>query len=373
MRRKAFILTEILTGMTLQTIFALTLFGAFYMLLTFSTSTHQILAAHDEGQLVISYVDARIRNVGLGLFRCESIDGVVRAFDAKNNFWVGTADNIEANLPLKLLPLALIKREYSGEDMSEYEDDISYDEDTGIYEGNIITMLYAHKDYKNNHLIVTTNNMEAASVDKRPSSSTSSTNVFTLIQGREKGLQDYMNSNFSTNDSASNIAIYAATESTGLPLRLSYQTESDGKTAKAVRISAAMDFLVPKVKIYPMSELLNIECVKLFCAESIGGRSFKTSTLGYDGYNPVWNNPLPHTKGILEIYGKLETKPEVPIFTLKVLVSEGELKNGEESNCPQDWPSGYWRSAFKAHKLHVSQASWKLYNLAPLDLTYHED
>ena len=81
MKRKAFILTELLTGMALQSMFTLTLLGAFYLLLSFSTSTQQILAAHDEGQVVISYIDTRIRNAGIGMWDCGNPAGVAKAFN----------------------------------------------------------------------------------------------------------------------------------------------------------------------------------------------------------------------------------------------------------------------------------------------------
>ena len=70
MKRKAFILTEILTGMILQVGFAVVLCSAFYMILNFSSNAQQGFAANDKGQMVIAYFDSRIRNAGLGLWGC---------------------------------------------------------------------------------------------------------------------------------------------------------------------------------------------------------------------------------------------------------------------------------------------------------------
>ena len=121
---------------------------------------------------------------------------------------------------------------------------------------------------------------------------------------------------------------------------------------------------------YPMSELLNLECQKMYAYRdsTTGGRSFmfgdiNTSGSGWDTYY--------HTKGILELYMTLDTNANPPIFDLKVLVSEG--KSDEVTAKPNNWPAAYWYTGqkgepddFTKYKVHVSQASWKLYNLAPL-------
>ena len=121
---------------------------------------------------------------------------------------------------------------------------------------------------------------------------------------------------------------------------------------------------------YPMSELLNLECQKMYAYRdsTTGGRSFmfgdiNTSGSGWDTYY--------HTKGILELYMTLDTNANPPIFDLKVLVSEG--KSNEITERPSNWPAAYWYTGqngepddFTKYKVHVSQASWKLYNLAPL-------
>ena len=112
-----------------------------------------------------------------------------------------------------------------------------------------------------------------------------------------------------------------------------------------------------------MSELLNLECERMYVGMSTGEHSFMIETISED----KWNSPTPHTKGILEIYMELNTNPDVPIFDLKVLVSEG--RSDSPTPKPQDWPDEYWDydndHMFSEHKVHVSRASWRLYNLVP--------
>ena len=145
-------------------------------------------------------------------------------------------------------------------------------------------------------------------------------------------------------------------ESSGKPVFLTTRNSVD---AKSLRISAPKNSGY-SVNIYPMSELLNLECERLFCDMSTGENSLMIQRLGDNG---TWNNKTPHTKGILDIYMELDTRPDVPVFDLRVLVSEG--KSDGNTPKPADWP-GRWEDEFEKHKLHVSRASWKLYNLAEL-------
>ena len=324
MKKKAFILTEILTGLALQSLFVLTLFGAFYMLLSFSTSTQQILAAHDEGQNVISYIDNRIRNAGIGMWACETPQKIAKAFLKIKQ--------------IKSLPLPVAITTTATRDMNT---SVSKD---GIYKGNVLTLLYAHKDRGTSGMIAYNDTMTTDTIDTVTNSP--SKNNFWLLGGT-------ISSNFNIGK-YEDIRSYAVIESTGVPVFLS------SKKSRDILIAApAEDF--NGAEIHPMSELLNLECERLYTGQSSGEDSLMIRSLGDDG---TWNAHTPHTKGILEIYMELDTNPDVPVLDLRVLVSEG--KSDGKTPQPEDWPDDYWKPEFSEHKLHVSRATWKLYNLAPL-------
>lgn len=351
MKRKAFILTEILTGMMLQTLFALTLCGAFYLILTFSTSTQQILAARDEGQMVISFIDNRIRNAGVGLHECGSPAGVAAAFYIPTNMTI-LKDGYGNALPL---PVAITSKIGSGKEVIS--------KDGGIYGGNILVLLHAHRDLNTEEAVV-------LGPDDSPDlpvevDSASSPKTFKFLHD---GINPNFNFSFMGSSPYGNINSWAVTEASGVPIRIS---NSNSNNTKKILAEQSFYICAPYMPatMYPMSELLNLECQKMYAYRdsTTGGRSFmfgdiNTSGRGWDTYY--------HTKGILELYMTLDTNANPPIFDLKVLVSEGKNSSSEITERPSNWPAAYWQDGFAQHRIHVSQASWKLYNLAPL---YHHD
>ena len=360
MKRKAFILTEILTGMLLQVMFAITLCGAFYLILTFSTSTQQILAAHDQGQMVISYIDNRIRNAGVGLHNCGTPAGVADAFkinDASDSNMEALRDGNKKPLPL---PVAITSKIGTGKEIISSDDK--------VYEGNILVLLHAHKDNKyqaetGEELIF----FSGATYPDPPITVNSTRQDFKFL-ANVKNSDTNFNFYWPTtgeDDRYRDIKYWAVAETSGVPFRVS-RTNTQNNTRK-FSINAPFT----PATIYPMSELLNLECQKLYVmgdAPDSGSRSFVFSSLYSSGTK--WETPLYHTKGILELYMTLDTKANPPIFDLKVLVSEGKNSSSEITERPSNWPAAYWQDGFAQHRVHVSQASWKLYNLAPL---YHHD
>ena len=350
MKRKAFILTEILTGMLLQTLFALTLCGAFYLILTFSTSTQQILAAHDQGQMVISYIDNRIRNAGVGLHNCGTPAGVAAAFNVEYNMTALVVDHKPLPLPIAITSQIADKEVISSDDK--------------VYEGNILVLLHAHKDNKyqetDEELIVL--GVHDTSPDLPTTLEMNSSQDFKFIADVNK-TQTNFNFSWPNTGKYKNIKSWAVMEASGVPVRVKLKdSETDLKNFQMIaRYTPAT--------IYPMTELLNLECQKLYVREDTpeNGRSFVFGNLESNGSS--WKEYY-HTKGILELYMTLDTKANPPIFDLKVLVSEGKNSSGEITERPSNWPAAYWKPEFAQHKVHVSQASWKLYNLAPL---YHHD
>lgn len=366
-RKRAFILTEVLTGMMLQAGFILTLCGAFYMLVSFSTSTQQILAAHDEGQMVISYIDNRIRSAGIGLWKCESPDIVSADFRAWENFRIKSGD-----LPVAITSTSItdpdvivMRRYYVSKDHKCYP----------IYKGNVLTLLYAHRDTNDdaNKLILQGHYEEAPDKELEINHSTSldERKLFRFIATTELKSNFFFGNKSTYGSLHKNINSWAVTEASGVPFRVSeYAKTGSAKSSYAFYIGAPY----ADVTIYPMSELLNLECENMYVdiSKSTSERSFMIRNLIYKGSQAQWTDGLPHAKNILEIFMTLDTSPAVPIFTLKVLVSEG-INQNENTQRPADWPEEYWyedtnngHEDFRKHRVHISQASWKLYNLTKL-------
>lgn len=336
MKRKAFILTEILIGMTLQAWFAVILCGAFYMILNFSTSFQQGFAAEDKGQIVIAYFDSRIRNAGLGMWGCNGSKDIRAAFSDIS----ALADDKTLCLPVAIVNSA------------DGKVNVSRDTSGRFYSGNMVTLLYAHKDPNDVRLILCTDKKQS-SIDVT-NSSLSSNNKFNLIDKGKKGSQSYSDSEFgkAKEGRTYNIKHYAVIERSGVPV----YTEA---ISPQVRLQASPS--KSPVTVYPMSELLNIECQKLYIKQDTNGYNFVFQELNSSG---KWDRPYYHTKDILELYMTLDTKPAVPIFELRVLVSEGLNEYGSTPK-PKDWPGRWKNTGFDQYKVHVSKAVWKLYNLIP--------
>ena len=353
MKRQGFILTEILTGMVLQVGFAIVLCSAFYMILNFSTNTQQGFTANDKGQMVISYFDSRIRNAGLGLWKCNSSQDIRIALQK-----IHALNNDSANKIL-CLPVAIVQS-------ADGKVNVSHDKTGRFYSGNVLTLLYAHKDtkeYQNNpvRLILITDKKQTpvTLVDM----DTSASNDFIIIDNNKNNIQSYLNSSLGKNTdentnrkSSSNIKRYTVMENVGVPVYTADNSEN--------KISLRAFTGTNQPTIYPMTEMLNLECQKLYTVKDDNGYNFKFRELTGYGY---WGSSYYHTKDILELYMTLDTRPNtpdrVPIFELRVLVSEGINELGTTAK-PKDWP-GRWTADFNTHKVHVSKAAWKLYNLAP--------
>lgn len=331
MRRRAFILAEILTGMMIQAWFIVTLCGAFYLLLTFSNRIQQSNAAQDHGQRVIAYVDARIRNAGLGLWDCGEPKKLAATYLPKLVCL--------ANLHL---PIAI-----TTENLDKFD---AYDVPAdGIYSGDVLTLLYAHRSYstvnKNNSKLVL-----KLSAGEQSRDISSATTDIALIAGTSGWASIVFNAGFANTGDFPNIKNYAVMESSGVPVML----KASNTEVKITPTSSTT--------IYNMSELLPLECERMYVTESTNQRSFMIKKLGFDS-GCKWNPASPHTAGILEIFMTLDTKQKPPVFELKVLVNEG--KSDTPTQKPSVWPSKYWKSDYEQFKVHVSQASWKLYNLTP--------
>ncbi|MBR0279913.1 MAG: hypothetical protein IJQ75_08060, partial [Synergistaceae bacterium] len=75
-RSRAFILAEQLMTIMLQAGFILVLCASFYQVISFYTRTQQVLTARNHAERVISFMDDKIRNAGLGLWRCGNSEAI---------------------------------------------------------------------------------------------------------------------------------------------------------------------------------------------------------------------------------------------------------------------------------------------------------
>ncbi|MBQ2615379.1 MAG: hypothetical protein IJF90_00805, partial [Synergistaceae bacterium] len=184
-------------------------------------------------------------------------------------------------------------------------------------------------------------------------------NFFLIDKSRHNnnsGIASYSNSRFANNTKWElNILNYAVMENAGVPVYVS-------QSSQQIRLEA---YTTNKPTIYPMTELLNLECQKLYTKQDANGYNFVFQELDKNGN---WGDYYYHTKDILDLYMTLDTKPstadKIPIFELRVLVSEGLNEQGTTDK-PKDWPGRWKGTDFNTHKVHVSKATWKLYNLAP--------
>ena len=351
MKRHGFILTEILTGMMLQVGFAVVLCSAFYMILSFSTTAQQGFAANDKGQIVITYFDSRIRGAGLGMWGCHGSSDIRAAFPKIS----ALKDNTLC------LPVAIVSS-------ADGRIKVSYDKNTGVYSGNVVTLLYAHKDPNDVRLILSTEKAQSMRIVTTTKPAHSSKNKFDLIDKKTstsgtgiEEIKSYTNSEFNKGEGGDkNIKHYAVMESSGIPVYTIALTLD-----KKVGLQAPSAAGLNPVKVYPMSELLNIECQKLYTKKDDNGYNFVFMPLNDQG---DWGQAFYHTKDILDLYMTLNTKPNtpdrVPIFELRVLVNEGINENGSTPR-PKDCPGRWKNTGFDQYKVRVSKATWKLYNLVP--------
>lgn len=355
MRRKAFILAEILTGLALQAGFALTLCGAFYMLVSFSSSMSQTLSSYDQGQLVINYIENRIRNAGIGLWECNTPEKVAEAFGI-NGAYMKALNDKNIHLPVAITAST---DKFKG---------LSFD--GSIYEGNILTLMYAHKDRVNPDKMVITNTTDGTThIDTTISKASS--DKFQFIRNIINSSTQAEASNFNLSDSAyndsmrNNLKNWTVMETSGVPLIIS-DYSSTALSFKLNNISGK------DVIVHPLSELLNVELQRMYVKADGNGSNFvfqnADDNLSIDsGFTQAYY----HAKDILEIYMKLDVsnnkgKNPAPLFDLKVLLSAGQAPvSGDETltECPDNWPKAFWKDEFKNYNVHVMEAQWRLYNL----------
>ena len=364
-RSRAFILTELLTGMMLQAGFLLVLCTSFYMMLSFYTRTQQVLSARDKGERVIAYFDQRIRHAGLGFGKCTS------SADVRNALWpiaslTASPKKVLSNKDLAL-PVAVTYLNQDNFDDNDFNSASSNIITNSLghqaYCGNILTLIYAERENSQNFYVI---------VSQDPSITITGPSK---VRNETRKGYNYKLLNYDTTISSADVKSTALTAtypyliapSVGLPFRIRNYYHNDRveyskdnyPDTQIQRMSFLSLDISPVVNL--ADELHYLKCKRLF-VEGIG----VNSNFKYQNLTSKWGNQIPHEKGILEIYMELDTVTK--IFDLYVLSTGGEDKSVTRSK-PTNWPdNARWKNEYLNHALYVSHASWKLHNLENIRL-----
>ena len=336
--------------MALQAGFILILCTSFYLMLSFYTRTQQTLTARQKGEKVIAYVDARIRNTGLGLKECDSSEEVRDA--------LCKITNLTGMRPKLTLPVGIT----SG-DGSNVQNNTTKEIRGDKIIGNILTLLYTQRPLDMNFTIRTTESTEAiVSGCNYPlllSSDTSHRNdVFAevgFVLGSNSKYNDTaseFNKNNSNNIRVKYLNSYTAMAGTGRPLYIG--PVDNGKFNLYLFSESSSVYPAHIEKIYPGDELLYLKCERMF----VENQNFKFWNFSENS----WDEKKLHSNelGILEIYFELDTTNN--ILDMYVLASGGINDSGTTQK-PAAWPSDFWKSDYENYIVYMSRASWKLHNL----------
>ena len=341
-KSRAFILTEILTGMMLQAGFIIVLCGAFYMTINFYTRTTKILAAREKGQRVISFLDEKVRHAGLGLWRCTSSTNLRGLMSQVTDFQ-----------DLDYLPIAINKFDNimisnwlltfgNGARAEKYGD---------IIRGNILTLLYAEK-VRDKIIAINTGEYVPSKLEA------SQNNEFKFVLNNSN---KYYAESFNTLGTEDNIRSWAVTPTAGVPLLLKKSTS----TTRDVNISTNTDISTMSIDIASGAELLTLKCERFFVESDNNygtGRNF-----AYFTFEDTWernssNKKKNYEPGILEIYCELDTRNNILNF---YVLASGGYDSSINHEKPDSWPdSANWEDDYKHHYIYISRKSWHLDNIS---------
>ena len=348
---KAFILVEILTGMALQAGFIIALCTSFYLMLSFYTRTQQTLSARQNAERVIAYVDSRIRNADLGLWKCESSSEIRDALSQIDALFKDDSNNYQKFT----FPVAVTSGNWK----------LKSSNSDNKFTGNRLTLLYTQRPSKLNLVIRTSENNETSiSGDNVPmilSSDVPGNSTSVSVGFISKTNHSYNESEFNkvkiNLDRMNYLSSYTVMSGTGRPLFIGNIIDNDIKKIQDEGIFTlsllASSGTSPKkyVNIYPGDELLYLKCERMF----VEGTNFK-----FQEFNGAsWGDATPAEMGILEIYFELDTSKN--ILDMYVL-SSGGINDLNNTQKPSSWP-GTWKNEYANYIVHMSRASWKLKNL----------
>ena len=352
-RSRAFILSEQLMTIMLQAGFILVLCASFYQVISFYTRTQQVLTARNHAERVISFMDDKIRNAGLGLWRSKNPSAIRANFEKIPMLATKTETSATNNKGYKL-PVAL-KWLKDGLDVNYTNDLPKLSQSQNI--GDVLTLLYIKRNLSSgkDHEIITVLKT-AQTLGKYDAEKKRLEGEVQLIDSASEAK---LSSLFVINSTVANIKSYAVMEGLGIPLCL-FSTSSHNLNVfvYGVEASEAQNVTVPAA-----GELLAINCMQMFVHDKNDGqgRQFAFRELKSNGMD--WNDTYNQEKGILDIYMELDTEKNT--FTLWILATGGYDASMNNPR-PDTWPEkATWTNEYSHHIVYVSRATWKLNNIPP--------
>ena len=342
---RAFILAEQLLTIMLQAGFILVLCGTFYLLTSFYANMNQALTARNHAERVISFLDSKIRQAGLGLWRCDD------AADIRNRLAIipmlSESGQYAYNLPISVT-----------DNDGNMNEDFKPKKNSNKTEGDVLTLLYAQSELSSG------DDYEIITLAKKPASFSEGETIIELADNSNENLEHLKEKSvFSFSESKADIRNYAVSASFGFPIYLHKLLNHEltvglfGSISETVTIPAA-------------SELLALKCMQMFVRTDGDERQFVYRELTEDGAK--WKNATIQEDNILDIYMKLESN----VLTLCVLASGGK-NTGANTPRPETWPkeanpkantdeaakAAWLASDYCNHIVYVSRQSWRLHNV----------
>ena len=350
---RAFILAEQLMTIMLQAGFILVLCGTFYLLTSFYSNMNQALTARNHAERVISFVDAKVRHAGLGLWQCKNSAGI--------------------RSHINTIPMLYGDSQYAYSlPVSITENDGSMNEDfipegtANQNEGNVLTLLYTEREESNDLIMTFVKNIDFSLASNKKSGSATMTflgddDSKSAFINNKTGVSFFRVSNKNNN----NINRWGVAEAIGLPFFV------DAINYPNIKVWFYSDTPLPDTIMIPNGgEIMYLRCMQMFVRSDGDERQFVYRELTEDGKK--WREAIIQEDNILDIYATLESN----ILTLYVLASGGK-NTGANTPRPDAWPKeaepkGSTNEAAKAawlasdycnHIVYVSRQSWRLHNV----------
>ena len=358
----------------LQAGFILVLCASFYQVISFYTRTQQVLTARNHAERVISFMDDKIRNAGLGLWRCKSSSDIRGKFNNINMLSTRSNNpNQGYNLPVALQKGFRHKnnqeKEVSPSDAKtvDYIPLLSSAQDRG----DVVTLLYAQRDLSSGYdYEVITAFKEAKQLT--PEKDGAGFYNYSILKNNFELLDKESFGKITRISNKVDIKSYAVIEGLGIPLYFQKDAKTKNITVYVYGMTKAesRDITIPAA-----GELLALNCMQMFVHKHEGERQFAYRELNDKGTE--WKTNYNQEKGILDIY--MEVDRDKNIFTLWVLATGGYDASMNNPR-PDTWPekaeptAGNWGKKvndirdytdYPHHIVYVSRATWKLNNIPP--------
>ena len=346
------------------------------MLLAFGSRTQAILTARERGQRVITFVENRIRNAGLGLQELKKVSDVQKVMNpliTSTKKPLYNSCKIDSITGLRLPVAISYSNKWPKIYTSKTNNDITTSnpykvenigERKNVWHGNILTLLYAQREDDNTiNLVICPTDSNIQSVDI----STDEAVEFNFIDDNKSYEHTKRFYHSASKNRINNINNWTVLVGTGIPLSIVSENNSKVKLKRPSTYTAK----VPVV--HTGDEMLYLKCVRMFVNKSDDGNmNFVFQTLDSQASdNSDWSDLYPHEQDILGMY--MEMDKDNNILDLWVLATGG--KDDIKHDRPADWPEkaqpdkNQWANNCQYEITYVSHASWKLHNI-PKDFNW---